>query len=120
MAFLTKLALGALLACTIADAQLNYLETPVLEWESIVPPLGEGNAATISPDGQVLYVTSSDGTITGINPESGASLFSYKPHEDGATITSTSGVSFHMGTDSSYVVYAVQDGANGVSLDPMR
>lgn len=94
-------------------AEEVYFELPAEKWNSKVKPVGEGNAVQISPDGAIVYVTSTDGTLTGLDAGNGDVKFTHTPPQIGdLDITCASGVSIYPGNssnvnDTAYVAYSV-------------
>eukprot|EP00568_Trieres_chinensis_P011026 CAMPEP_0183292214 /NCGR_PEP_ID=MMETSP0160_2-20130417/1353_1 /TAXON_ID=2839 ORGANISM="Odontella Sinensis, Strain Grunow 1884" /NCGR_SAMPLE_ID=MMETSP0160_2 /ASSEMBLY_ACC=CAM_ASM_000250 /LENGTH=565 /DNA_ID=CAMNT_0025453135 /DNA_START=77 /DNA_END=1777 /DNA_ORIENTATION=- len=86
---------------------------PLPQWsKSTGATHGVGTAATISPDDNVLYITSDNGVLYAMNPTNGDKLYDYKYTSN--TISSTSGVSFS--ADGTKFVFAVKksDGTSQV------
>ena len=96
----------------VVDAQIDYLPQPMAMWISTVPPLGEGNAVAESPDGSIIVATSSDGTISGLNPSTGFREWFYKPaNVPGLPLSCHSGPAFGEAPGiGPYIVYGVTDG----------
>lgn len=92
------------------DDGFQYFERPSEIWNAKVAPVGSGNAVQISPDAAIVYVTSANGTLTGLDATDGSVKFSYNPPSvDGAMIGCQSGVSFYDGNDGTFAVYSVVD-----------
>eukprot|EP00521_Asterionellopsis_glacialis_P017575 CAMPEP_0195295390 /NCGR_PEP_ID=MMETSP0707-20130614/17297_1 /TAXON_ID=33640 /ORGANISM="Asterionellopsis glacialis, Strain CCMP134" /LENGTH=443 /DNA_ID=CAMNT_0040356617 /DNA_START=65 /DNA_END=1393 /DNA_ORIENTATION=- len=106
---------GVLFLVSQVVAEDVYFDMPTEKWDQKVQPVGDGNAVQISPDGKIVYVTSTDGTLTGLDAGSGDIKFTYRPPPiDDFTITCSSGVSIYPGNasvanDTAYAVYSVVD-----------
>ena len=100
------------LFAVVVDAQIDYLPQPMVMWSSTVPPFGEGNAVAESPDGSIIVATSSDGTISGLNPSTGFREWFYKPaNVPGLPLSCQSGPAFGDAPGiGPYIVYGVIDG----------
>jgi hypothetical protein len=113
-----KFAILALALCSsISNAQLEYLDGPDIKFmPKSVPSVGAGCGAYITPDDEMLVVTSSNSQVTGFDAVTGDAIFTYRPTDEdknGKPTFSTSGVSFGMIGDEKYLVtgfsYGVQN-----------
>ena len=102
---------GTVLPTTTAN-ELSYLTAPIQEWVSIAQPLSDGNQVALSPDEALLVATSTDGTISARDPETGNTEWSFRPTPlDGLPMFSTSGMTFSYNDEiGQFVVYGVSDG----------
>mmetsp|Transcript_7453 Transcript_7453/g.13418 ORF Transcript_7453/g.13418 Transcript_7453/m.13418 type:complete len:876 (-) Transcript_7453:291-2918(-) len=109
---------------------VQHLSKPTPLWnQAIQSSPSNGNVVQISPDNQWLYVTSSDGTLSKLDPAEGSFHDEYKPdirRDDGTgglieegnaqnqwVMYGTGGISFHMSEEEeeedSFLVYWVFD-----------
>jgi len=78
-------------------------------WTTTGAPVGEGNGAFMSPDGNTLVVASKDCTLAAYEPTSGAPLWAYTPTAGGECF---GGVFFSYGATRPYLVYSVVSGGS--------
>lgn len=67
-----------LLACAIVgniNAQITYLETPVIAWTGVASPVDVGNGVYISPDGALAVVVSKDASVVAFNSIDGTTVW---------------------------------------------
>ena len=107
-----KTVLQIALLAFAANAQIVYLPQPMAMWSSTVPPFGEGNGVAEAPDRSIIVATSSDGTISGLNPNTGFREWFYKPaNVPGLPLSCHSGPAFGEAPGiGPYIVYGVTDG----------
>jgi len=103
---------AALLIASI-KAQDSFLESPTRKWQVTVPPMGEGNAIVMEPDDMAVFATSSDATISALDPDDGNVTWTYQPPgaNNSVPLLSTSGVVFSK--DKKFMVYSFTEGAGG-------
>ncbi|KAL9184851.1 hypothetical protein ACHAXT_002628 [Thalassiosira profunda] len=95
-----------------ATLPLNHLSQPSLLWnQAIQSPPRNDNVVFLSPDDRWVYVTSSDGTLSKLDPENGDYLDVYAPEKrwaDGRQY-GEGGIAFHegFGDEESYFVYFI-------------
>lgn len=111
---LAAVLLSAALRRAAALLPLKHLSQPVPLWnQAIHSPLGDGNVVQISPDDRWLYVTTSDGALSKLDPAFGDFLTKHTPETrgEGWTTRGYGGISFHVdeGGDGEYLVYWVLD-----------
>lgn len=104
-------ALLLLISGTTVTAQAFEDASDLSEtWTATVNPVGEGNGAFMSPDGQTLVVASSDCTLTAYDPSSGMSLWTYTPTDAAAQCSGGVFFSYGDGTRADYLVYSTVSG----------
>jgi hypothetical protein len=115
-----KFAILALaFSARIANAQLEYLEGPAVKFvPKSVPSVGAGCGAYVTPDDELLVVTSSNSQVSGFDAQTGNIIFTYRPTDmdkNGRPTFSTSGVSFGMVGDEKYLVTGISYGFQSTS-----
>jgi hypothetical protein len=77
-------------------------------WRVPFMPVGPGNGVFLSPDAKNLVAISIYGDVTSLDPLTGKTQWYFTPTLDvGATVSSTSGVTFGQGTGSPFLVFSV-------------
>lgn len=97
-----------------AEPKIAYPQSPPRKWSrNLGFQTRKNNAVAVSPDGGLLYVTSSDGTLEILYASDGTTRKKHVPvvHASGWTTECQSGVSFGKSatTTTEFAVYAVED-----------
>jgi outer membrane protein assembly factor BamB len=110
---LAGLIIAALVGSVRCQPQFN--DTPTEKWKSSVPPMGLGNGIVVSPDSQVVYATSEDGTVSAMDPDDGNVTWSYQPlgTQGNGTLPLSCNGEISISEDGEFFVYGVTEGAQG-------
>lgn len=110
-----KLPLVVLVSiASTTNAKLGYFGTPQSKYDPLsVPSVGPGCGAFVTPDDQMLIVTSSNSQVSAFDVKSGNPIFSYNPSDEdrnGNPTFCTSGVAFGALNASNYFVTGISYG----------
>ena len=93
-----------------AKAQDSFLGTPTRIWETTIPPMGQGNAIVAEPDNQAIHATSSDGTISSLNPDNGTVVWNYQPRgSDNSSAPLACNGGIDISNDKKFMIYSVTE-----------
>lgn len=92
-------------------AQDSFLGSPTKRWDVTVPPMGEGNGIVVEPDNKAIFATSSDGTISALDPDDGKQQWSYQPPASSNSVPLSSNGEVFISKDKKFMVYSVSESA---------
>jgi outer membrane protein assembly factor BamB len=95
-----------------AMAQDSFLDTPTRKWQVTVPPMGEGNGIVMETDDRAVFATSSDGTITALDPDDGSKNWDFQPPAGNGTVPLSSNGQVAISQDKKFMVYSVTEDAD--------
>jgi outer membrane protein assembly factor BamB len=95
-----------------AMAQDSFLDTPTRRWQVTVPPMGEGNGIVMETDDRAVFATSSDGTITALDPDDGSKNWDFQPPAGNGTVPLSSNGQVAISQDKKFMVYSVTEDAD--------
>lgn len=94
---------------SLVHAQDSFLGSPNRLWEVTVPPMGEGNGVVVEPDNKAIFATSSDGTITALDPDDGEQTWNYQPSASNGSVPLSSNSQVAISSDKKFMVYSVTE-----------
>ena len=100
----TKIIFLAFAIIGSINAQISYLDTPVIAWTGVASPVDVGNGVYMSPDGALAVVVSRDATVVAFNSIDGTIVWSVLAPT--ATAQSFGGAFF---CASQYIIYSYVD-----------
>ena len=98
---------------------LHHYQVPLQKWSAQLPrvdgesdpSLRKGNAVQVSPDDQLVYVTTNFGNLYIFGAEEGSLVAQHKisPLRSSWRVACDSGISFYNGSDVKFGIYAIID-----------
>jgi len=113
--FLLSLAIGQQQSPSSLVKAIEYLEEPVLVWQTQTDVILDGNGVYTSPDDYITVVSQANGNLNAYDTKTGQPLWQFVPPSNkDLPITCQGGVTFSIAGQDDYLIYSVTDDPNGI------